>query len=113
MTAVAESEADFERRIVAVAHTFGWRVASFRPGMNRRGRWATPVKYDGKGWPDLTLCHPDTRQVLFVEVKTARGRVTPEQAEWLDALPSGQVAVWRPADWPEIVARLSFGKATG
>jgi hypothetical protein len=50
-----------------------------------------------KGWPDWTIRGP--RGVLFRELKSQRGRVTPEQREWLDALAANgmNVGVWRPA----------------
>ena len=52
-----------------------------------------------KGWPDWTIRGP--RGVLFRELKSQRGRVEPEQREWLDALAAAaaDVDVWRPADW--------------
>ena len=49
-----------------------------------------------KGWPDWTIRGP--RGVLFRELKAQRGRVAPEQQEWLDALAASgaDVGVWRP-----------------
>src|SRR6185437_7483375 len=50
-----------------------------------------------KGWVDWTIRGP--RGVLFRELKSQRGRVEPEQREWLDALASdGDADVWRPVD---------------
>jgi hypothetical protein len=50
-----------------------------------------------KGWPDWTIRGP--RGVVVRELKSQRGRVTPEQREWLDALAAAgmNVGVWRPA----------------
>ena len=53
------------------------------------------------GWPDLVIKAPAGRRgVMFRELKKQRGKVTPEQREWLDALTaSGDDAdVWRPSD---------------
>jgi hypothetical protein len=49
-----------------------------------------------KGWPDWTIRGP--RGVLIRELKTQRGKVEPEQQEWLDALAASgaDVGVWRP-----------------
>ncbi len=51
-----------------------------------------------KGWPDWTIRGP--HGVLFRELKSQRGRVEPEQREWLDALAAdgADVGVWRPSD---------------
>jgi hypothetical protein len=50
-----------------------------------------------KGWLDWTIRGP--RGVLFRELKSQRGRVEPEQREWLDALAAdgADADVWRPA----------------
>ena len=51
-----------------------------------------------KGWPDWTIRGP--HGVLFRELKSQRGRVEPEQREWLDALTAAgaDAGVWRPED---------------
>lgn len=105
------TEAEFTDRIVDLAHTYGWKVAHFRPARTAKG-WRTPVAYDGKGWPDLVLVHP-AYGVLFREVKLDGAKLRPEQAEWLDALDDARedVGVWRPADWQWIVEILSGGRA--
>lgn len=70
------------------------------------------------GFPDIVLVQPAEMQtvqtyggpvqivgipgrVLFRELKTQKGKVTPEQARWLDALQraGADVKVWRPFDW--------------
>jgi len=123
------TELDFEKQLVEVAHQFGWLVAGFRPAGGGSQGWRTPVKYDGKGWPDLTLVHSDG-YVIFAELKRDTGSKTyPEQEAW--GLTLGQVAdeiakridrdewwpsvryqLWKPKDMPEIVRVLSFGRAS-
>ena len=49
------------------------------------------------GFPDLVLARNGA--VLFVELKTERGRVSKAQREWIEAT-GGEV--WRPTDWPHI-----------
>lgn len=50
------------------------------------------------GFPDWVFA--GRRGVMFRENKTARGRVWPDQRQWLDLLDwaGADAAVWRPAD---------------
>lgn len=51
-----------------------------------------------KGWPDLAIC--GKRGFIARELKTERGKVTPEQARWGLMLRAVGVSwdVWRPED---------------
>jgi hypothetical protein len=73
----------------------------------------TDSRKSKKGWPDLVIAGPD--RVIFVELKSEKGRVTAEQQDWLDTLASAGavVKVWRPADWPEIERTLRIMAAAG
>ena len=57
------------------------------------------------GFPDLLLAGPCG--ILFRELKSLHGPVSPAQRRWLAALrASGQDArVWRPGDWPDEICR--------
>ena len=103
------SEKDFLSTVIEFAQAHGWKVAHFRPGMTGRrvGRdgkpvWVTPVQGDGKGFPDLVLVRKQV--LLFVELKSQKGRVSKEQLAWLDALGSTCVRAycWRPSYWEKI-----------
>ena len=106
-----ESEAGFQRVVIDLARRCGWVVAHFRASLARSGKWATAVQGDGAGFPDLVLVHPCWHQTLFVELKSERGRVRPEQELWLEALrEAGQQAmVWRPSMWGVIEQTLMGG----
>ena len=89
------AEADLQTRVIDYAHIRGWRVH------HDRGDYRTCVGGD-PGFPDLVLARRG--RVVFAELKTARGRVTQQQTEWvadLNGIAVG-VYVWRPADWPVI-----------
>ncbi|GAA4117513.1 hypothetical protein GCM10022215_18270 [Nocardioides fonticola] len=54
------------------------------------------------GFPDLAILGP--RELVVAELKTNKGRTTPEQRAWLTGLEAAGIRafLWRPADWLEI-----------
>src|SRR3990167_191204 len=90
----AVTEASFQQQVIAYARLRGWRVAHFRPAMNRRGVWATQMQGD-PGFPDLVLARHD--RVIFAELKSEKGRSTSDQIAWANTM--GGVFLWRPSDW--------------
>ena len=59
------------------------------------------------GWPDLVLVRPP--RIIFAELKSERGRLTPAQQEWIERLKRCglEVHVWRPSQLHIIAAVLS------
>lgn len=106
--ALKVSEADWEKQLVALARLNGWKVAGFRTAQVGKS-WQTPVRHDAKGWPDLVLVRPKDR-ILFVELKTDKGRLSKEQEVWIRMLEEAgqEVYVWRPSDWDEAVEVLRW-----
>lgn len=106
MTVLHQTEAQLERAILELAAATGWRSAHFRAARTARG-WRTPVSGDGTGYPDLTLIRAP--ELLFVELKAQRGKLSDAQRQWLQALDMCEIEVyvWKPSDWPEIEARLT------
>ena len=96
MSAALVSERDFQAAVVELAHLQGWRT--YHTHDSRRS---------AAGFPDLTLARGS--RLVFVELKSERGRVTSDQRGWLDALGEtpAEVYVWRPADWDRIEALLA------
>lgn len=94
------SEADLQRCVV--------EYATFRG-------WLTWHDYDSRrnqaGFPDLVMVKHG--RVVFAELKSDKGRLRPEQHDWMSRLRragelSGGVEayVWRPADWPTNITRV-------
>ena len=82
------TEKQLQANIVKLAHLYGWHhYHTFNS------------KFSPKGWPDLVLCRPPV--ILFIELKTNKGVVTPDQSKWLDMLKQCglETFVWRPSDW--------------
>lgn len=117
-----ESEAHFQRQVEQLATFYGWR--HYHTHDSRRS---------APGFPDLVLVRGV--ELIFAELKTDKGRVRPEQAEWHDALreiceavdfatsiaegvdvvhdqllPRVEVHLWRPADFSSLHARLARGR---
>lgn len=91
----AVPEKDWQQQVTRLARLEGWRVMH-----HLISRGTEP------GWPDLVLTRPP--ELLIVELKAERGRVTPAQRTWLDDLAACgvEVHVWRPSDFDAVHERL-------
>ena len=101
-TVPALTEKQFQSQVVELAAALDYSI--YHPFYSQR---STP------GWPDLTLVRPP--RVLFVELKTAKGKLTLYQGIWADELkqcPGVEYYLWRPDDWPEI-GRILQGDTDG
>lgn len=106
---MAINEAEFQQQIIDLAQYLGYMVVHFRGvGVQRQDGsvyYQTPVQADGKGFPDLVLAHKERKRVIFAEVKSEKGTLTPEQYEWLQVLsacPGVEVYQWKPSEWGEV-----------
>lgn len=99
------TELEWQRQVLDLAELYGWLV--YHTYDSRRSQ---------PGFPDLVLLrapadrHPE---LLFVELKRAKGRVRPEQKAWIAGLvrigraaPAVECHVWRPQQFDEVHARL-------
>lgn len=110
------TEKQFSQYVVDLARTLGWLV--YRTHDSRRSP---------KGFPDLVMVYADPNkprfELVFAELKTMRGELSPEQRQWyyaLDFVSDGSAGkreggwvwpvkafVWRPCDEDEIFAVLT------
>jgi hypothetical protein len=106
------TEATFLKMVFDLAKLHGWVRAHFRPARTARG-WRTACQGDAVGFPDAVLCRPARRRargpvvpgrVLFCELKTDAGRLTPGQERWAALLrdAGAEYFCWRPKQWAEI-----------
>ncbi len=98
-----ESEAAFQSRVIALAVSLGWLVHAERAGRTAKG-WRTPIS-GAAGFPDLVLVRG---RVVWVELKSEKGRVSPDQETWITMLAAAgqEVYIWRPSSWPNIQRTL-------
>jgi hypothetical protein len=125
------SEAQFQQQVEQLAKHYGWRAyhaPDNRPGRNGKVQRVTA------GFLDLVLVRPP--ELIFAELKTDKGRLRPEQADWIKELqaistavadavhraeigghgpiaagePAVDVYIWRPADFDDMHARLARGR---
>lgn len=90
------TEKDFQATVLELARVLGWRC--YHTHDSRRSE---------PGFPDIVAVRPP--RVIYAELKTERGRLTPTQRDWLSLLkgcPGVEAHVWRPSKWPEIEAVL-------
>ena len=97
-------EAAFQQFVVEFAEWHKWRVMHI-PDSRR-------APASAKGAPDLILFRPVKMRgipVLYRELKTDNGRLTPEQELWGKHLRSLGLdwGVWRPKHWEQIKRILS------
>lgn len=87
-------------------------LASYVAQLARLGGWLRYHTYDSRrsthGFPDEVLAHPQRGLLLFRELKSADGKVRPEQEHWLETLVAcaADAAVWRPSDLDAIETLL-------
>lgn len=94
------TEADLQAAVTDHAQLMGWAIFHARPARTTTG-WATPVQYQGAGFPDLVLVR---ERVVWAELKSQRGRLSADQQTWQARLRAAgcEHYVWRPGDWPDI-----------
>jgi hypothetical protein len=92
MTVSLMSEADLQANVVELVGRLGGMT--YHTHDSRRS---------AAGFPDLVIVFPRTGWLGFAELKSATGKVSPDQRRWLHALldTPAEVHLWRPANWPD------------
>lgn len=108
-----QRERDFQRNVVELARSLGWRHMHISESTKRVRRGAGYVMApdpDCQGWPDLVLVHVKQKRMIVRELKSKQGKLTDTQRSWLRDLDAVgvDVDVWRPQDWDKIVATLTL-----
>jgi len=89
ISTIRVTERDLREQVRDLCKLFGWKMYF---------SWTSI--HSPRGFPDLVLANPEQKRVIFAELKSDKGTVTPQQQEWLDTLEAcGQeVYVWKPGD---------------
>lgn len=93
---IIPTEAEFQKSVIDAAAVIGWKWHHEKFSLGTR-----------PGYPDLTLAHPN-HGMLWLELKGPRGKIYPEQQEWIDFLNlAGQKAyILRWDQWDVVEALL-------
>jgi hypothetical protein len=108
----AINETAWRNNVVLHARTRGWKVYfvpdRFHANAKESGSFYT-TKMGDRGYPDLTLVGPSS--IIFVELKTETGRLSPDQEEWRDRIVAagGEWFLWRPSHLDDAIKRLEEG----
>ena len=97
------TEAQWQRRVVAIAESYGW--THYHPpkaGVRANGS----VRTVPAGFPDLVLARGP--RLVFIELKRETGKTTDAQNEWLRKLAatSAETYVFRPSDLDDVITTL-------
>ena len=107
-------EYQLQSQIAQLAHLLGWETIAFRPAMTKYGMRTPGTGSMAKGWPDMTLVRARDRRLIFAELKSDKGKLSPDQERVLDVLRAlvgryslaqavtVEVHVWRPRDFDQI-----------
>jgi hypothetical protein len=90
------SEDELLTAIVEGAMFLGWRVHHIR-------RSDKAQQMGNPGFPDVVLAKG--KRIYFLELKDAKGQLTPDQLAWLQALPNAYLV--RPAMLDQILSALA------
>lgn len=90
------TEKEWSRQVENIARQFGWE------GFHTYRSEKSPA-----GFPDWTFWRPG--ELIFVELKTMIGKLSPRQEEVITGMRGGggRVYVWRPDDLEEVASVLS------
>ena len=99
-----EREDHLEDALIAYLKATGWLVF--------KDRAVNHAYINAAGYPDLTAVHRGCGVVVFIECKSAVGKLSDEQEVWREALlahdepTTHHYAVCRPADFDQMCATL-------
>lgn len=99
------AENQYQSWIELRARERGWALQFHVMRSQVKGRWVTNTS--AVGVPDLWLVHPGGAILVF-EVKSEKGKATPEQLQWIASLQNAGVAAYvvRPSDAVAVMAKL-------
>lgn len=88
---LAWPEKKFQEQVIILARSLGWELI-YHVHDSRRSH---------PGFPDLVLVNLRQRRLIWRELKSTKGRLSPAQRIWLEglAIANQDAGVWRPTDY--------------
>ena len=89
------TEKQFSQQVIQLLQTFGFDFV-----YHTFNSFHSP-----RGFPDLVALRVRDKRLCFIELKSDKGVLLAEQADWLNALREigCEAYLWRPSDWETIV----------
>ena len=115
------SESDWQKTIIALLQTYGYRVCEFRKArVKKDGQdvYRTPFGADGNGMVDLIAVRTEQRdnfgiqtrkgRIIWIEDKSETGKLSPDQILWKEAIEKagGEYILARPSDYDRLTKEL-------
>ncbi len=91
------TEAELQSNIIEAGTKLGW---------SHYHTWRS--EKSDPGYPDLTLVSVSHCRVIWIECKSEKGDISPEQTHWHDMLAAcdQEIYVVRPVHWPDEVLEI-------
>lgn len=89
------TEANWQKIVIKIAEEYGWKWYHPPDNIPNKAGRRQSVK---AGYPDLTLVR--NNRLIFIELKTNKGKATEQQEDWLEALSKAgaETHILRPKD---------------
>ncbi len=104
------TEQELQATVIEVLEAAGWRVfhvSDSRKEVRDGETYRLVGDPQAAGYPDLSASR--SGDALWAELKSQRGKLEPEQVEWLDDLPPHRACVWQPRDLDRAIAVAGSG----
>lgn len=98
------TEREFQRQVEKLLTLLGFLWFHDRSLQHASVRTSKP------GFPDICAVHPSNGVLVFIELKSEKGRMRPAQLEWKDALLKSDAVYYgpvKPSEFEDLASKLN------